>query len=1550
MKKLLKLTLLLLASIVLAVPLRATDNPVTPVPTFGAAAQGSNDKCYLPSNYGDWTNLSASVNDLTVTSSNPLPMQSCVSGNTLHVTWFDFNPNAAGKYCVYYRRSVDQGRTWEDARAVVSSDNLLTSGGSLGSGYGNNSKWMAVEGQKVYIVTVNDVDRTHGQLVLTSSSDGGKTFQQRIIDENSSYTYVRPHVQCDGQMVVIAVECGARNGSTGNPHVFTSLDGGATFTDKLIDTEQKLVDLQVSGRRWAILGNDMYWYYNMHWGNVYLTTSADAGQTVTTQNIAPLVLDNTSWCELNYMKGWNGAAFNYHPQMTLDGNVINVIFQGCAEALEDTHPTNDRNHTIFRRSTDFGATWTDAKYIPGTNGSQGAIAAKGQHIYVLQAPNNNIYMYHSHDGGQTWEMQTRCTWNRSTSNYFYELYIAPDDPTGQHVYMTGVRGLLVESRDGFRTVHRNFVIGTESWHHKNWNNHALTVLVDQEGTEHWLMNYSPSSVNSYTFWSIVHRRNDALPAMGNINMALDISEIEGQAVNMPLTNVIIPMTPSIMETRDATTVECWVRVDEGTGFQISGLSNDDPNTSGSSYQGGWCIDINSDGYDWYSVKGSVSTEQSVDGVGKSIWDRWRLQIKDWGMWHHVALTYDSNEEKDNIRLYMDGLLIGVNTEHGPLRIGNNPIVIGRANMNYEPKALVDNFAIYSRALTQEEIREHIYNMPDATDPDCRLLLTFDGSLQDKSQYHNDPAPLLDALLAEHDGIRPPHPEFTVSQDLSGQNVYLNDMTQDGEAYWWILPDPSNLDRIDKYSTKQTPHVEQYVSGHPGTYRYDMVARGTGDCNAYASASSQPISIGGLKRVYPESAAQAPGVELRIEGGYRLTYSSKPRVALHGPGGDFEGEWLVERGYDSKNILSPDDLAPAEFDLRNAAAGKYDVIVGTDTLFQAFTVELGEYPDVWVEVSGKDQMLWGRYQRFTINYGNRSNTPAFNVPFILCVPDKKGNIDVQFEFDINPEMPDFDEEELATFNQLNEYTLVPDGNGDSVRVYALLIPYIGPNCTEQRSFRVRYNKPSDSELAILGNEFEMYYTIEDPWGTDYWDSEQDRFVWPWEWTGEQAICIFTKMYWRSVASAADLIPFVGCAHRSLRFYIQGYLDFKEGKSNRWVNLINNCVVANMVCLSDILPFVGEFKAAMAAAKIGAGLYKFMIGYWEKEECLERYPKKKGQRTLGSYDPNEMIGPWGPDEQAHYLQPIGTMPYTITFENKSTATAPANEVWITDTLDLTKLDASTFCFNGFGWANQEFTVGGQNTKNFTQNLPYTVNGQEIQVRVSGQFDEETGIVRWNFVSLQKNGNELEDIMLGFLPPNNDDHVGEGYVSFTINHKEDPANGSTVSNEATIIFDANEAIKTNTFVNTFDTDFPTSEIVNVTERNGGLDVTIAGSDGTSGIDHYDLIVFLNGTDDYIVVNNQKQNVIHVPYMAGVMKYGLCVMGTDRVGWRDRKNLAPEVEYNTGLWGDVNLDLEVNIADVNVVIDVILSGESGALYDVNFDGEINIADINTILDIILR
>ena len=51
----------------------------------------------------------------------------------------------------------------------------------------------------------------------------------------------------------------------------------------------------------------------------------------------------------------------------------------------------------------------------------------------------------------------------------------------------------------------------------------------------------------------------------------------------------------------------------------------------------------------------------------------------------------------------------------------------------------------------------------------------------------------------------------------------------------------------------------------------------------------------------------------------------------------------------------------------------------------------------------------------------------------------------------------------------------------------------------------------------------------------------------------------------------------------------------------------------------------------------------------------------------------------------------------------------------------------------------------------------------------------------------------------------------------------------------------------------------------------------------------------------------------------------------------------------GDVNQDGEINIADINAIIDVILSGQANPFADVNDDDEINIADINAEIDFIL-
>ena len=311
-------------------------------------------------------------------------------------------------------------------------------------------------------------------------------------------------------------------------------------------------------------------------------------------------------------------------------------------------------------------------------------------------------------------------------------------------------------------------------------------------------------------------------------------------------------------------------------------------------------------------------------------------------------------------------------------------------------------------------------------------------------------------------------------------------------------------------------------------------------------------------------------------------------------------------------------------------------------------------------------------------------------------------------------------------------------------------------------------------------------------------------------------------------------------------------------------------------------------------IGSMCWSAMNTYWNREDCLKGPADKKKSRAMGSYDPNEMIGPAGYDDNAHYIKPIHNMAYTITFENKSTATAPAHEVFVTDVLDKKKYDLSTFSFTGFGWADNSYTVGGSKTTEFSRDISYNVKGQDILVRVSGQFDKSTGTIRWSFVSLKKNGDEIDDPELGFLLPNNANGVGEGFVSFVVEHKANPANASTIKNKATIVFDANDPIVTNTYVNTFDTDYPTSKITKAVENKGKITVTVSGSDATSGIGAYRIYAFKNNGPAELVATITSGKTATFACDAGT-KYGLCVIATDNVGWVEAKDLKPEVEVST-------------------------------------------------------
>ncbi len=91
------------------------------------------------------------------------------------------------------------------------------------------------------------------------------------------------------------------------------------------------------------------------------------------------------------------------------------------------------------------------------------------------------------------------------------------------------------------------------------------------------------------------------------------------------------------------------------------------------------------------------------------------------------------------------------------------------------------------------------------------------------------------------------------------------------------------------------------------------------------------------------------------------------------------------------------------------------------------------------------------------------------------------------------------------------------------------------------------------------------------------------------------------------------------------------------------------------------------------------------------------------------------------------------------------------------------------------------------------------------------------------------------------------------------------------------------------------------------------------------------------------------------GTTYYARCKTSyTDFDGDNHTTAYGPVISFvyreTAGVNGDVNGDGEVNIADVNAIIDMILTGSFDTAGDVNGDSEVNIADVNAVIDIILN
>ncbi len=227
------------------------------------------------------------------------------------------------------------------------------------------------------------------------------------------------------------------------------------------------------------------------------------------------------------------------------------------------------------------------------------------------------------------------------------------------------------------------------------------------------------------------------------------------------------------------------------------------------------------------------------------------------------------------------------------------------------------------------------------------------------------------------------------------------------------------------------------------------------------------------------------------------------------------------------------------------------------------------------------------------------------------------------------------------------------------------------------------------------------------------------------------------------------------------------------------------------------------------------------------------------NLRSADPNAKFAT-GVGAQ-EWVGPNQSITYTVEFENQPTASAAAQTVSITDPLSQ-NLDWSTLQLTAISFNNVVIAIlpGAQS---FSTNVHVSTDPNPVSVTAS--LNPSTGVITWFMESINPaTGQLVTDPTAGFLPPDKANHVGEGYVVYSVAPKSGLATGTQITNQANIVFDVNAPILTPKTTNTIDVTAPTSTVnALAVDSPPTFTVSWTGSDTGAGIASYNILVSTNG-----------------------------------------------------------------------------------------------------------
>jgi len=748
----------------------------------------------------------------------------------------------------------------------------------------------------------------------------------------------------------------------------------------------------------------------------------------------------------------------------------------------------------------------------------------------------------------------------------------------------------------------------------------------------------------------------------------------------------------------------------------------------------------------------------------------------------------------------------------------------------------------------------------------------------------------------------PTAKLNAIQNLT--TIYLNNESLNATSAIWDFGDGN-------VSTKMHP-THSYLS--PGYYKIKLIVKNeAGEDSTFGFAS-----VRGIQSIVTDRGGNGGKVTAKVNaGGLKEGLQVKLR----------KGNKTIEAT--GERLVTPGDVE-VRFDLYQAELGRWDVVVQNVgetemVLPEAFLVEEAVLPDVWADVQGRDKALFGRWQTYTVSFGNRGNVDALSRIIWIVTPDGD-SVDVDFQ-NVNFDFPKPFAQNV--YNDLKKdvpyYFKYDTINGEvrKVRVYGLMLSEIPAN--SEMSVKVRVKSWEDFEVMVF--QTESFVDV------DYNNPSQVPMIRSAEEYSSYESCvrwaIGQYLAGKVVETIAKQIPGAECLVSVVKTTSSLSTEYGSGE----LSLTSFAWTMSSTVWTCAKEFPGPWKAYETACDIAdlvmdiKGVFDDSVeGYQADQEC-QKYKKKKEKKrkvkAVSSFDPNEMIGPKGFGKNNAVAKMV--FPYTILFENKKTASAPAQEVVINDTLDITKFNTKTFKFTGFGFGGKNFTVV-QDSNRFVQEVDLRPEKNAL-LRVSGVLDEVKGIARWHFITLDPETMDLtEDPDAGFLPPNVTAPEGDGFVSYVVDLNESIMDGDTLENRAEIIFDLNKPIMTNNYINVIDERVPESKVVSakVTENPGEIELEIEGNDKNgSGIRYYDLYVSVNDSAFIPSLNSITTGKFRIKAPMG-KNYRFFAIATDSLDLKEEiKTTADAMLYLPVGLGKVEADKTLTIYPNPVADNAIIGYE---------------------------